>query len=73
VAGIILSGSLHDGADGLAAVKARGGLAIVQEPGEATHASMPEAAIAAAAPDHVLPVEDIARLLARVAARESIA
>jgi two-component system chemotaxis response regulator CheB len=73
VVGIILSGSLHDGADGLAAIKAHGGLTIVQDPEEATHRSMPDAAIAAADPAHVLPVAEIASLLSRLAATKSIA
>lgn len=64
VIGVILTGSNDDGARGLAAVKARGGLAVVQDPATAEVRAMPEAAIRAAAVDHVLPVEAIGPLLA---------
>jgi two-component system chemotaxis response regulator CheB len=73
VVGIILSGSLHDGAAGLATIKAHGGLTIVQDPAEASHPSMPEAAIEAAAPAHVLPVAAIAALIGELASAESVA
>jgi two-component system chemotaxis response regulator CheB len=69
--GVILSGNLHDGAAGLAAVKAHGGLTIVQDPAEASHPSMPEAAIEATVPAHVLPVAEIAALIGALAAAES--
>jgi two-component system chemotaxis response regulator CheB len=46
VIGVILTGASFDGAKGLAKIKARGGLAIVQEPATAISRIMPEAAIA---------------------------
>jgi two-component system chemotaxis response regulator CheB len=64
VVGIVLSGYGGDGADGLATVKARGGLALVQKPEEAEQPSMPWAAILADHPDASMPVKEIA---ARVA------
>ena len=55
-----LSGSLDDGAVGLAAVSAAGGACIVQDPGDALHASMPNAALAVVPNAKVLPGRDIA-------------
>jgi two-component system chemotaxis response regulator CheB len=68
LAGVILSGANADGARGLTAIKRRGGLTIVQSPEGAVARAMPEAAIAAAQPDHVLPIDELSRLLARLAA-----
>lgn len=62
--GVILTGSNDDGAAGLAAIRARGGLAIVQDPAEAQAPQMPQAALDRAGADHVLPLRGIAALLA---------
>ena len=43
--GIVLSGTGSDGAAGLQAIKAAGGVTLVQEPGSAEYDSMPKAAI----------------------------
>jgi two-component system, chemotaxis family, protein-glutamate methylesterase/glutaminase len=64
--GIVLTGANEDGAQGLAQVKACGGLTAVQEPDEAVHATMPEAAIRVAAPAYVLPLAGLHRLLQTV-------
>lgn len=61
--GVILSGANADGAQGLAAIKARGGTALVEKPETAAYRTMPEAALAATAVDHVLPLTEIAPLL----------
>ena len=63
VVAILLSGSNEDGAQGIARVKARGGLTLVQDPASAESARMPAAAIAAAEVDHVLPLAEIAQFL----------
>jgi two-component system chemotaxis response regulator CheB len=57
--GVLLTGASADGADGAAAIKARGGRVIVQDPASAESATMPAAAIAATAVDYVLPLGDI--------------
>jgi len=46
VVGVMLSGGGQDGLKGLLAIASAGGLSLVQDPGEAEHASMPDAAIA---------------------------
>jgi two-component system chemotaxis response regulator CheB len=63
VIGIILSGALDDGAAGLAAIKRAGGLAIVQD--------MPVNAIKRAAPDHIVPIADLPRLLIDLISQET--
>jgi two-component system chemotaxis response regulator CheB len=63
VVGIVLTGANEDGAMGLAEIKQRGGVAIVQDPGGAARRAMPEAAIAATNADAILPLEDIGKFL----------
>jgi len=57
--GIVLTGTNEDGARGLAAIKARGGVAVVQDPRTAEKPQLPEAAIAAADADAILRVDEI--------------
>ena len=59
--GIVLSGSGHDGAMGLKAIRAAGGLTLAQggDGGEPAHAGMPDSAIATGAVDLVLPVTEM--------------
>ena len=66
VVGVILSGTLDDGTAGLWAVKQRGGIAVVQDPQEAQHASMPQSAMTYVPVDYCLPAADIAPLLVRL-------
>ncbi len=63
LAGVLLTGANMDGAEGMAAIQAHGGLTIVQQPQDADVPTMPEAAIARSQPDHVLPLRDITPLL----------
>jgi len=62
VIGIILTGASRDGAEGLASIKTRGGLALVQDPTTAESALMPQAAVCHA--DQVLRLPEIAALIA---------
>jgi two-component system chemotaxis response regulator CheB len=63
LAGILLTGANHDGADGMARIKDCGGLTVVQDPNEAQASTMPEEAIRRCAPHLVLPLEGIRTLL----------
>lgn len=63
VAGILMTGASEDGAAGLHAIQMAGGLTIVQDPGEAEMPTMPLAALQRFAPDYILPLRDIHRLL----------
>jgi two-component system chemotaxis response regulator CheB len=59
--GIVLSGMLHDGSEGLRAIKAAGGRTLVQSPEEAEWPSMPQSAIHFDGPiDLVAPVASLA-------------
>lgn len=64
--GVVLSGWLNDGTSGLYAIKRCGGLAIVQEPGDALAPEMPKSAIANVDVDHVLPIDRLGAVLRRL-------
>jgi len=57
--GIVLTGANADGAAGLARIKERGGVAVVQDPTTSAKRTMPDAAIEATNADAVLSVEEI--------------
>ena len=61
--GIVLTGANSDGARGLKAVKAQGGMALVQEPATAMAPQMPNAAMAATRVDRVLTLPQLAEFL----------
>ncbi len=63
LAGILLTGANDDGADGLAGIREKGGLTVVQDPGEAQVATMPEAAIKRLQPDLILRLDAIRELI----------
>jgi len=65
--GIVLSGTGHDGALGLKAIKAQGGLTLAQgSDGTAPqHSGMPDSAIATGAVDLIVPVQDMPHLVIR--------
>ncbi|MBV8031929.1 MAG: chemotaxis protein CheB [Betaproteobacteria bacterium] len=65
--GIVLSGALDDGTSGLWTIKMRGGTAIVQDPADALHRSMPLNAMENVAIDHKARAADLGPLIARLA------
>ena len=73
--GIVLSGTGHDGALGLKAIRARGGLTFAQgSDGTAPQQSgMPHSAIATGVVDLIVPVQDMPGLLVGIRARQEAA
>lgn len=71
VIGVVLTGNLDDGTAGLAEIKSRAGLAVVQDPREADYPGMPNSAIENLDVDHVLPLREIPCLLQRLV-RETV-
>ncbi len=63
VTGVLLSGALSDGVNGLAEIKRQGGTAIVQDPSDALFASMPAGAIERVDVDFSRPAAEIGALL----------
>lgn len=63
VVGVVLSGALDCGAAGLSLVKARGGVALVQDPEDAQVPSMPSNAIRYTSVDRIAPASDLGRLI----------
>jgi two-component system chemotaxis response regulator CheB len=66
VVGVVLTGHLDDGTAGLWAVKDRGGLAVVQDPQEASAPSMPLTALKHVVVDHILTLAQMGVTLARL-------
>jgi two-component system, chemotaxis family, CheB/CheR fusion protein len=62
--GIILSGTGSDGARGVQAIKAAGGMVMVQSPQSASFDSMPNVSISSDHPDFIAPPEELAKELA---------
>jgi two-component system chemotaxis response regulator CheB len=71
VVGVVLSGNLTDGTAGLEAIKRCGGLAVVQDPGEAPFPSMPASVLANMDVDHVVKIAQLPKLLATLTAQET--
>jgi two-component system chemotaxis response regulator CheB len=61
--GVILTGTMNDGASGLAALKQNGGIAVVQDPDDAAFGEMPSAALRLVAPDYRVRLTEMAELL----------
>lgn len=63
VVGVVLSGTLDDGTEGLRAINARGGVSVVQDPEDALFPGMPASAVRYADPQHIVALRDIPALL----------
>ncbi len=70
---VILTGANHDGSQGMKRIKAKGGITIVQDPADAESSRMPQAALDAVVPDHVLPLDRMAALLQQLVGRPKLA
>src|SRR5262245_14106572 len=64
--GVVLSGTASDGALGIEAIKAEGGITFAQDAASAKYFGMPHSSIVTGAVDFVLPPEGIATYLARI-------
>jgi two-component system chemotaxis response regulator CheB len=66
VIGVVLTGLLDDGTDGLIAIKAVGGMSVVQDPDDAEWPSMPRNALKRDHVDHAVKLDDMGALLSRL-------
>ena len=66
VIGVVLSGTLDDGAAGLVAVKLCGGICVVQDPADAMWPEMPRNALKHDHVDHTVPIAMLGKLLTRL-------
>jgi two-component system chemotaxis response regulator CheB len=73
VTGVILTGLLDDGVAGLAEVKRKGGVAVVQDPTTAQFPSMPRNAIKHVEADYILPLDEIGATIAKLATADRAA
>lgn len=68
--GVVLSGTLDDGAAGLGLIKLRGGATVVQDPDDAAFGAMPRNAIEFVEPDRVVPLARLGETLCELVAVE---
>jgi two-component system chemotaxis response regulator CheB len=61
--GVVLTGTLGDGASGLWAVRRAGGISVVQDPEDAEFSEMPLTALKRSQPDHIVRLADMPTLL----------
>ena len=64
--GVVLTGTLGDGASGLCAIRQGDGIAVVQDPKDAAFSEMPLTALNRAKPDHVVSLDKMPALLERL-------
>src|SRR4051812_10151447 len=61
--GVVLTGTMSDGASGLWALSQCGGISVVQDPADAAFSEMPLSALNRMQPDHVVKLVDLPALL----------
>lgn len=66
LAGFLLTGANHDGAEGMLCIHEAGGFTAVQDPADAEVDTMPRAALGRHAPDAVLPLGGLRDLLVQL-------
>ncbi|MEG3164787.1 chemotaxis protein CheB [Sphingomonas sp. PB2P19] len=71
VIGVVLTGMLDDGTEGLIAITAGGGMSVVQDPDDAQWPSMPRNALKRDHASHVVPLAGLAALLIRLVTEEA--
>lgn len=71
VVGVVLTGLLDDGTEGLIAITAAGGATVVQDPDDAEWPSMPRNAIARDHVEHIVPLAQLGALLTRLVGEEA--
>jgi len=64
--GVVLTGTLGDGASGLWAVRRAGGISVVQDPEDAEFSEMPLTALKRSRPNHIVRLADMPALLNRL-------
>jgi two-component system chemotaxis response regulator CheB len=69
--GVVLTGTLGDGASGLFALDACGGISVVQDPQDAAFADMPLNALSRVRADHVVPLAQMPALLDSLAHQQA--
>src|SRR5215510_9797166 len=65
--GVVLTGTLADGASGLWALEQCGGITVVQDPADAAFSEMPSNALNRVTPDHVIGLTALPELLTSLA------
>lgn len=66
VIGVVLTGLLDDGTEGLIAISAAGGLSVIQDPKDAEWPSMPQNALKRDHVDYVVRLDELGELLTRL-------
>ena len=64
--GVVMTGTLGDGASGLCSLAECGGLIVVQDPSDAAFAEMPRNALQRVSPDHIVPLAQMPELLTQL-------